>query len=380
MVGKRLSDDDIRARHDALESSKNPDGTYNAMRAAKISGVARATMQHFIAMREAGRYDTEKLLTEQAETVGFDAAGVTNYWVKTKDASYHVKRDVQVDVIQAIKEHFTDYQPKPAPKVAAPKNTDADTLTLYPLADLHLGLLSWGKETGADWDLPIAIEAYQKAMQRVADASPASERAIILGGGDLLHSDNYKPLTPVSGNFLDVDSRFPKILKAAIDLLVFQITLACEKHKRITVRILPGNHDQTAAIAVAYGLYGFYRQSDRVIIDLDPGLFWFYPFEKTLIGATHGHAAKLTDMPLIMANRVPDAWAASRHRYLHGFHIHHKTKFAFEGGGVIAETHQSPVAQDAYHYGKGYLSGRSMQSITYHREHGEVARSTVAMV
>ena len=85
-------------------------------------------------------------------------------------------------------------------------------------------------------------------------------------------------------------------------------------------------------------------------------------------------------MPLIMANRVPEAWAASRHRYLHGFHIHHKTKHIFEGGGVIAETHQSPVAQDAYHYGRGYLSGRSMQSITYHREHGEVARSTVAMV
>jgi len=216
-------------------------------------------------------------------------------------------------------------------------------------------------------------------MQRVSAASPASERAIVLGGGDVLHTTDYRNQTS-SGNLLDVDSRFPKILKAAIDLFVFQIEQAASKHSLITVRVLPGNHDITAAIAVAQALNAWFRNDDRITIDCDPGLFWFFPFENTLLGATHGHAAKLTDMPLIMANRVPDAWAASRHRYLHGFHIHHKNKFIFEGGGVIAESHQSPVAADAWHYGKGYLSGRSMQSITYHREHGEISRSTVALL
>jgi hypothetical protein len=375
MAGKPISDQQFRTRIDALNETKNEDGTFNTSRAATQLGLSRGALQHFMSMNK------ETLLTTQAEEVGFDASAVSNYWVKTKEGSYHVKRDVAVDTIAAIKEHFADYKPKPAPKVARPKHTDADTLTLYPLADLHLGLLAWGKESERDWDLPIAIEAYQNAMQKVADASPASERAIILGGGDLLHSDNYKPLTPVSGNFLDVDSRFPKILKAAIDLIIFQIDIARKNHKFVTVRILPGNHDITAAIAVTYALHGYFRNDvASVQIDLDPGLFWFYPFEKTLIGATHGHAAKLTDMPLIMANRMPDAWAASSHRYLHGFHFHNKQKYQWEGGGVIGECHQSPTSQDAYHYGKGYLSGRSMQSITYHREHGEVARSTVAMV
>jgi hypothetical protein len=378
MTGKPISDQAFRARIDALNETKNEDGTFNTSRAATKLGLSRGALQHFMSMNK------EALLTTQAEEVGFPAEGVSNYWVKTKEGSYHVKRDVAVDVIQTIKEHFADYKPKPAPRIDKSKskvNTDVDTLTLYPLADLHLGLLAWGKESERDWDLPIAIEAYQNAMQKVADASPASERAIILGGGDLLHSDNYKPLTPVSGNFLDVDSRFPKILKAAIDLLVFQIDLVRKKHKSVTVRILPGNHDITAAIAVTYALHGYFRgQEEFVRVDLDPGLFWFYPFENVLIGATHGHAAKVNEMPLIMANRVPSHWAASRHRFVHTFHVHHKSRFVHEGGGVIAETHQSPVSQDAYHYGKGYLSGRSMQSITYHREHGEVARSTVAMV
>jgi hypothetical protein len=374
MAGKPISDQQFRTRIDALNETKNEDGTFNTSRAATQLGLSRGALQHFMSMNK------ETLLTTQAEEVGFDASTVSNYWVKTKEGSYHVKRDVAVDTIAAIKEHFADYKPKPAPKVARPKHTDADTLTLYPLADLHLGLLAWGKESERDWDLPIAIEAYQNAMQKVADASPASERAIILGGGDLLHSDNYKPLTPVSGNFLDVDSRFPKIMRAAIDLLVFQIDNAARKHTDVTVRILPGNHDITAAIAVSYALDAWFRNDDRITIDCDPGLFWFFPFDGTLLGATHGHAAKVTDMPLIMANRMPDAWAASRHRFIHTFHVHHKSRFVHEGGGVIAETHQSPVAQDAYHYGKGYLSGRSMQSITYHREHGEVARSTVAMV
>jgi hypothetical protein len=373
MAGKPISDQQFRTRIDVLNETKNEDGTFNTSRAATKLGLSRGALQHFMSMNK------ETLLTKQAEEVGFDASAVSNYWVKTKEGSYHVKRDVAVDTIAAVKEHFADYKPKPAPKVARPKHTDADTLTLYPLADLHLGLLAWGKESERDWDLPIAIEAYQNAMQKVADASPASERAIILGGGDLLHSDNYKPLTPVSGNFLDVDSRFPKILKAAIDLLVFQINLLRNKHKQVTVRILPGNHDVTAAIACTYALHAWFRNDENIAIDTDPGLFWFYPFGGCLIGATHGHAAKVADMPLIMANRCAE-WSNSKHRAIHTFHVHHKSKFVFEGGGVIAETHQSPVVQDAYHYGKGYLSGRSMQSITYHREFGEVARSTVAMV
>jgi hypothetical protein len=51
-----------------------------------------------------------------------------------------------------------------------------------------------------------------------------------------------------------------------------------------------------------------------------------------------------------------------------------------EGQGCVSEVHQSPVPQDGWHYAFGFLSGRSMQSITYHRDFGERARARVAVL
>jgi hypothetical protein len=62
MSGKKLSDDQIRARLDALENSKNEDGTYNIMRAARAAGVSRVSMQHFVEMKDAGKYDKKAMV------------------------------------------------------------------------------------------------------------------------------------------------------------------------------------------------------------------------------------------------------------------------------------------------------------------------------
>ncbi len=114
-------------------------------------------------------------------------------------------------------------------------------------------------------------------------------------------------------------------------------------------------------------------------VDADPSLFFWHRFGKVLLGATHGHTVKLKDMATIMAHRRAEDWGATKFRYCHGFHVHHHSKFATEGGGVISESHQAPVPKDAWHFGAGYISDRSMQSITYHQERGEVGRVRVAI-
>lgn len=99
-----------------------------------------------------------------------------------------------------------------------------------------------------------------------------------------------------------------------------------------------------------------------------------------MIGATHGHMVKIKDMPSIMAHRRAADWGTTRYRYVHGFHLHHSAKIATEGNGVVCEVHQAPIPQDAYHYGSGYLSGRSLQAITYHGEFGEIGRVRTAIL
>lgn len=297
---------------------------------------------------------------------------VIQKWVKTKEGE---RTPEQLAAI--VKAMFEGWEPA-APTIPPPDGCLASQLTLFPLPDLHLGLYAWQGDAGGNWDLGKAVDRYTTAMAQVSACSPPSATAVVLGGGDYLHA-NTNEFRTQSGNVLDGDGRTDKVIDEAIRLAVFQIDLALRKHETVIVRFLKGNHDEYASIAIVHALAAWYRNEPRVTVDKDPSLFWWYRFGEVLLGASHGHTVKISDMPLIMANRVPKDWGETKHRFVHMFHVHHKTQHIFEGGGVIAESHQSPVVQDSYHHGKGYISGRSMQSVTYHMSRGEIVRNRVAL-
>lgn len=257
-----------------------------------------------------------------------------------------------------------------------PDGIAQDCLTLRPLPDMHLGMYAWGRETGEAWDLKRAMASFKDTMMAIDQFTPRSKVGIVLGGGDLIHADNKNNQTDRSKNALDVDTRFSKVTEEAMKLLVFQVELSRQKHEQTVVRILPGNHDELFASAATWYLHAWYRNQDDVLIDVDPGDFWFYEWGNVMIGANHGHKVKLTELPRIMSTYQREMWGRTSLAYAHGFHIHHKNQYTFEDAGVIGETHQAPVPQDAYHHGAGYKSGRSMCSITYHKGKGESGRWT----
>jgi len=306
-----------------------------------------------------------------------DADGrVIQQWLKTG------AERTPIDWAAQLQEAFKDYEPKgyPLPAPDLPVLPSGRRLTFTPLPDLHVGLKAWAGETGTNWDLTIAERVIGEAIDELVGRTPPSKRAIVLGGGDLLHSDSNENKTARSGNVLDVDGRYDKCLDVAERLVVRTIDAHLLRHELVTVRILKGNHDEHAAVAVAHFLKGHYRNEPRVTVDTDASLFFWYRFGRVMLGATHGHEAKIRDMPAIMAHRRAEDWGATKLRYIHGFHLHHSAKFATEGGGCISEVHQTPTPQDAWHYGSGFLSGRSLQSITYDAFMGEVGRTRVAIV
>lgn len=303
-----------------------------------------------------------------------DADGrVIQQWIKTREGNE------PVDVIAACKAAMEGWTGA-AQLTPPPASSDADLLTLLPSGDLHLGMFAWKAETDTNWDLKIAEEAIGAAVDDVVSRSPASGQAIMLGGGDLLHSDNNSNVTARSGNPLQVDGRYQKVIGVACRLRVRMIDAMLRRHGHVIVRELPGNHDEHASVAVAYFLAAWYRNEPRVTVDLDPSLFFWHRFGKVMLGATHGHTVKIQEMPGIMAHRRREDWGSAKFCYVHGFHLHHSAKFATEGGGVISEIHQAPIPQDSWHFGAGFLSGRSVQTIVYHREFGEVGRSRVALI
>lgn len=294
-------------------------------------------------------------------------------WVKTR-----LEPDA-LDIAEVLKSAFTDYEPA-ADIAPAPSVVDADLLTLIPCNDWHINLLTWERETGANWDLHIAERVIGRGIDDAIARSPSAGTAIVLGGGDLIHADNNENKTARSGNVLDVDGRHQKGLEVAGHLMVRTIDAALRKNAHVIVRVLKGNHDEHTSVAIGYFLLAWYRNEPRVTVDVDASLFFWHRFGRVMLGATHGHTVKLKDMASIMAHRRAEDWGTTVFRYVHGFHIHHSSKFATEGGGVIMESHQAPIPQDAWHFGAGFLSGRSLQTITYHRDFGEISRVRVAML
>jgi hypothetical protein len=295
-------------------------------------------------------------------------------WVKTKEGVLD-----PLEVAEQLKKSFDGFKPI-VPLIPEPISPEEDLLTVIPCNDWHLGMFCWGEEVGENWDLKIAEERIGQAIEDTIARSPSSSEAIVLVGGDLLHADNKDNQTSKSKNQLDVDGRYQKVIDSATRLMVQTTNAALRRHGHVTVRVLPGNHDEHSAVAVTYFLKAWYRNEPRVTVDADPSLFFWYRFGQVLIGSTHGHTVKIKKMPAIMANRRAVDWGATSFRYVHGFHLHHAEKIQDTDSGCICEIHEAPIPQDAWHYGAGFLSGRSLQAITYHRQFGETGRVRVAML
>jgi hypothetical protein len=285
-----------------------------------------------------------------------------------------------LEVAEWLKGAFNDYRPCAAP-VPAPAVTASSLLTLVPANDWHVNMSAWGKQTGTPWDLKIAEPVIGDAVVDAIERSPPSAECIILGGGDLLHV-NGKSNTTVNGTPQDTDSRFQKGVEVLGRILVRTIDAALHRHQHITARILKGNHDEDSSVALVYFLFAWYRNEPRVTIDTDPSDYFWFRFGKVMLGAAHGHQSSnhIAKMPGIMAHRRAADWGLTKFRYVHGFHLHHSAKIATEGNGCVCEIHQAPIPHDAWHFASGFLSGRSIQAITYHKDFGEIGRVRAAII
>lgn len=305
----------------------------------------------------------------KGESVLTDADGmVIQKWVKTREGAQD-----HLDLIEAIKTALGEV---PARDVVEPPLTSiADCLTVYPIADLHLGMMAWGKESGDDYDLEIAARNAVDAAQYLVAQSRPTREAVILGLGDYFHQNDQRNSTPRSGHQLDVDGRWPKVLLTGVRVADAIVRAALAKHEAVTVRMLPGNHDPDAAIALSVALAMAYRDNDRVTIDLDPSLHWYMRFGKVLLGATHGHTMKPGRMAMMLATDRAADWGETIYRHFFFGHIHHDT--ARDVGPVRVESFRTIAAKDAYTAGGGYRSPRTLTAITFHAERGEIGRHKI---
>ena len=302
----------------------------------------------------------------------YDGTGtVKAQWVKT-NADDEAKAVAMRAAIEGMKDEL-----QPIPSIPAPSPTVGDLLTGYPVGDHHMGMLAWGLETGGDsYDLKIAEKLIDQSSKHLVATAPEGSDALVAFLGDFMHYDSMVAETPSSGNPLDADGRFPKMVRAAIRSMRRLIDMAAMKHSSVHVIIEIGNHDLASSIFLQETMYLLYEQNERVTIDTSPAHFHQFVFGSNMIATHHGHGVKMADLPLLAATDWPEAWGQTEHRVWWTGHIHHTQVHEFKGCSV--ESFRVLCPKDAWHHQKGYRSGRGMQSIVFHRDHGEVARDTVS--
>jgi len=389
-----LSEDVLRQTVDALQACGG-----NQTRAAESLGIARGTFQTRLSAakragmveagpdvdREAARqgYAPEHDMTHTVPD-GYEVKGVSTYYNRDgKPIGQWVKSAVdnkrQMEIFQEAVAGFCDQIERVAP-MAAPEFANSDLMTVYPVGDHHLGMLSWREETGADYDLKIGERLLTEAMRHLVACAPASGTAVIAIIGDFLHTDGFAAVTPQHGNLLDADSRYPKMVRVAIRCARKMIDMALAKHERVHVIVEIGNHDMSSAVFLAACLSALYENEPRVVVDDSPAKFHYFRFGKVLLGTHHGDTVKPDKLGMVMAADRPKEWGETEFRYWFIGHIHHKSAKSFDGQeftGCIVESLGILPPADAYAAGRGYRSARVMKAITYSRNHGEASRTTV---
>lgn len=292
-------------------------------------------------------------------------------WVKT-DTDAERQVELMKAVIEGMKSEITPVVPVKAARV----KRDDKLLNLYTVSDFHLGMLAWGDESGDDWDMKIAEDLFSRWFDVAFQKAPDAGTGVINLLGDLAHFDSLVAVTPASGNVLDADTRYQKLVRYMIRMVRRVVDMALVKHKNVRLLIVQGNHDESGMIWLSEMFSTLYDNEPRVFVDTSPDVYKMVQHGKTTLFFHHGHKARFDAIEAVMIAKFRKAFGESVYSYAHVGHLHHQK--IVESRNMIVEQHRTLAAKDAYASRGGWMSGRSANVITYSAEYGEVARLTIS--
>lgn len=344
--------------------------------ASQIAAVGRkAALQGYAPTHDMRHQVPEPFVVKGVSTYYNKEGEVAGQWVKSKLDQAKVEQVLREFVASLMEDAKGLSKVVPAPKVS-----NDDLLAVYPIGDPHFGMYAWKAEAGEDFDTDIAEKLTMGAIDRLVATAPPAHTALFVPLGDLMHADDTKNRTPQSGNVLDVDTRHQRVMVIALRAMKHGIYRALEKHQKVIVRIVRGNHDPHASFAIAFALSEHFANNERVTVDLSPSLFWYHRFGKVLIGVTHGDTSRQSDLLGVMASDRSEEWGQTKFRYWYHGHLHQAG--VKEEKGCLIEWFRTLAPRDAWATGAGYRSGRDMYCIVHHKEFGEIERHRcdVAMI
>ena len=347
---------------------------------AKALGLNRSSLQGRIKTLAKKGYSPAHQMTHTVPD-GFAVKGVsTLYREDGTVAAQWVKSTADAERLKQLLDAAFAGMADDLPRVglsAAPARCNADLLTCYVLTDFHLGMLAWGEETRDEpWDLDIAEKMLVQWFAAAIKQSPDSETAVLAQLGDFVHFDGLDAVTPEHRNLLDADTRFQKVVRAAIRVLRRVIDMLLVKHKTVRVLMAEGNHDTASSVWLREWFRAIYESNPRVIVDTSPDPYYCIEHGKTSLFFHHGHKRNTGNVADVFAAKFRDVFGRTTHSYAHMGHWHHVE--VKEKNLMIVEQHRTLASKDAYASRGGWMSGRDAKAITYSAKYGEVARATIS--
>lgn len=351
----------------------------NITQAATALGINRRTAQRKLA-RSALRGHSPKHDMTHLVPEGYRVRGVsTLYDGDGKPRMQWVKSQIDPGAIQGMVDAAVAGMSEEIPREPSrspPQGTLDELLNQYTITDFHLGMLAWGEETGADWDLSIAEQMLVDWFGQAITMAPAARYAVFAQLGDFLHWDGLEAVTPAHKNLLDADTRFQKLVRVAIRVIRRVIGMLLDKHETVYVLMAEGNHDPASSIWLRELLSAMYEHEPRVIVELSPDPYYCIEHGDVALFYHHGHKRKVTNIDAVFAAKFRDVFGRTRFAYAHMGHLH--SVDVKETPLMLIEQHRTLAAPDAYASRGGWLSGRDAQVITYHKRFGEVGRVRVS--
>lgn len=353
----------------------------NATATAKALGKSRASVRELVSKALKWEQASQGQLAA-LEVSGLDITGAKHGWrvIVHPDGSRDSvfwkagsENDDPMKLVDAIKDAMESVAP--AIPFAKPTQIDEDIISVFPVADLHIGLLTDAEEVGVDWDTKKALQVFEDTFGQLVDRTPAAGTAILGQLGDLTHNDDQRNVTPQSGHQLDVDSRFFMILRRAIAVMKWAIDRLRQKYGHVIYRGCRGNHDMTTHIAVTLALSEHYKDVDNVTIIDNASEFYAHQFGKNMFFFHHGDKAKPERLLPFIANEFSEMWGQTVHRVTFSGHVHHE--WVKELAGMLFRSMGTMIPRDVHAFSHGYGSNRCLQSLTYHVTQGEIATARV---
>lgn len=302
----------------------------------------------------------------------YDESGaIRAQWVKTR-ADDEAREEILREAFAAMADEIRPLPPMDLPSIGAYAEKLCNVFTV---TDYHMGMLAWHKEGGDDWDLKIAEDTLYAFFDAMVAGAPAAKVAVLNQLGDFLHQDGLIAETPTSGHSLDSDTRFAKIVRAAVRALRRIIDRLLETHEEVHVIMAEGNHDIVSSLWLRAMFTALYENEPRVTVNDSEIPYYAFRWGTTMLGFHHGHMAKNGQLPAIFAEQFRRMWGETDRCHIHCGHRHHMD-FKEHAGAKVFQ-HPTMAARDAYAARGGWLSERQGLCMTYHLDFGHVGTNVV---